>query len=64
MDESINGCYGHYAICNDLIPVTKGMIRGDDHAFGLIAVSDKLKEGLYPGFPTSKYALKPYSYND
>ena len=46
MDKSINGRYGHYTICKDLIPVTKGMVGGDDHAFRLIAVSDKLKENM------------------
>ncbi len=48
MDESIYGRYCHYAVCKDLVPVTKGVVGGDDDTSGLIAVGNKFEE--YMGF--------------
>lgn len=46
VDQPVNGRHGHYAVGKDLIPITERMVGGDDQAFCLIAMGDKLKEHM------------------
>ena len=46
MDNAVDGSYRHQCIREDLIPVAKRLVRGNDQAAAFIAMSNKLKQDL------------------
>ena len=44
MDNAVDGGHRHQGVWKDLIPVTKGLIRGDDQAAAFIPMSNKFKQ--------------------
>lgn len=50
MNQAVNRCDGHHGIRKDLLPLTKGLIGGNQEAFTLVAMGDKFKQDSGFGF--------------
>jgi hypothetical protein len=44
VNQSVNGGNGHDGVSKDVVPLTKGLIGGDDEASRFIAMGNEFKE--------------------
>ena len=55
MDNSVDGSYRHHGIREDLVPMAKGLVWGNDQTATFISMGDKFKQDL--GFRGSLFDI-------